>query len=131
MTLSPEERNAIVEYRVERAYSTLEELDYIVKGQFWNLAANRLYYALFYICEAILLNNSISASTHAGVQRMINLNFVKTGKLNKEEASLLMEVFRMRQSGDYDDLFDWSEDQILPLIPKVKSLVKKIKGMIV
>lgn len=130
MTLPPEDRKAIVDYRIERAYSTLKELDYVADGKFWNLSANRLYYALFYICEALLLKNKISASTHAGVSRMINLHFVRTGILDKEDASLMGDVFRMRQTGDYDDLTDWREEQILPLIPKVKALVNKIESII-
>ena len=130
MTLSPEERKAIVDYRIERAHLTLKEVEYVVKGKFWNLAANRLYYTLFYICEALLLNNKITTTTHAGVIRMINLHFVRTGKISKEDASLLGDIFRMRQTGDYDDLTDWKEDQILPVIPKVKSLVDHIENLI-
>ena len=130
MTLSPEERKAIVEYRIERSFSTLRELDYVVEGKFWNLAANRLYYSLYYMCEALLLHNHISATTHAGTQRMISLQFVQKGFLDKEDSRLLAEVFRMRQSGDYDDLFDWEEDQILPKIPGTKALISKLQSLI-
>ena len=61
---------------------------------------------------------------------MMGLHFVKTEKLDNDDARLLGEVFRMRQTGDYDDLNDWTEDQILPLIPKVKTLVNKIENLI-
>ena len=130
MTLTPEERKAIVDYRIERAFLTLEEADYNAKGKYWNLTANRLYYSLFYICEALLLHNHISATSHAGVSRMMNQHFVRTGKIPKEDSSLMGEVFRMRQTGDYDDLFDWTEEQIIPYLPKVKELVSKIKELI-
>lgn len=33
----------------------------------------------------------------------------------------------MRQTGDYDDLFDWTEEDITPLFPKVDSLIRKLK----
>lgn len=130
MTLSSDDREAIVQYRIERAHLTIREVEFVIKGGFWNLASNRLYYALFYICEALLLKNHISASTHTGVNRMMGLHFVKTEKLDNDDARLLGEVFRMRQTGDYDDLYDWTEDQILPLIPKVKNLVNKIENLI-
>lgn len=131
MTLTPEERAAIVEYRMERSRTTFEELEYVIKGSFWNLAANRLYYALFYMCEALLLKNRISTSSHSGVHRMISLHFVKTGKLDKDASALLTDVFRMRQTGDYDDLLDWREEQILPMVPKVKALTEKIEKLII
>lgn len=131
MTLSAEERKAIIDYRIERAFNTLNELDYVIKGKFWNLAANRLYYALFYMCEALLLSNHIAASTHTGVNRMIGLHFVKTGILDKQDAKLLGEVFRMRQTGDYDDLYDWDDANILEITPKVKVLINKLKNLII
>ncbi len=36
----------------------------------------------------------------------------------------------MRQSGDYDDLFDWEEEDILPIMPKVEALLGKIENLI-
>ena len=36
----------------------------------------------------------------------------------------------MRQTGDYDDLSDWTGDEIRPMIEVVKSLISKIKGLI-
>lgn len=36
----------------------------------------------------------------------------------------------MRQSGDYDDLFDWEEDDVLPIISKVESLLQKMESFI-
>ncbi len=36
----------------------------------------------------------------------------------------------MRQSGDYDDMFDWAEEDIKPLIPKVINFIDKILGLL-
>ena len=35
----------------------------------------------------------------------------------------------MRQMGDYDDLFDWTEDDVAPKIPQVQALVEKLKSL--
>ncbi|MDE5750735.1 MAG: HEPN domain-containing protein [Duncaniella sp.] len=130
MTLTPEDRAAIIEYRKERSLVALREAEYVAKGGFWNLAANRLYYSAFYMCEALLLANQISTNSHAGVSRMMNLHFVKTGKLSLEEGSLLGRLFRMRQTGDYDDLSDWQESEIMPMFPLVEKLINKIEALI-
>lgn len=45
MTLNSEERSAIVRYRLEKAFKTMQEVDKIMEVGYWNLAANRLYYA--------------------------------------------------------------------------------------
>ena len=130
MTLSNEDRKAIISYRIERSHTALTEAEYVAKGNFWNLAANRLYYAAFYICEALLLDNQISTSSHVGVSRMINLHFIRNGILTKEDGVLLGRLFRMRQTGDYDDLSDWTEEEILPMFSDVKDLISKIQNLI-
>lgn len=130
MTLMPEDRKSIIDYRIERANDTIKEVEFIVTGNFWNLAANRLYYAAFYICQALLLSRHISASSHTGVSRMMHLHFIKEGILTEEEGDLLGKLFRMRQTGDYDDLWDWTERDILPLVPKTKELISKIESLI-
>ena len=130
MTLMPEDRKSIIDYRIERANATIKEVEFIVTGNFWNLAANRLYYAAFYICQALLLSRHISASSHTGVSRMIHLHFIKEGILTEEEGDLLGKLFRMRQTGDYDDLWDWNERDILPLLPETKKLISKIESLI-
>lgn len=130
MTLSLEDRKAIIDYRIERSHSTIKEVEFIITGKFWNLAANRLYYALFYICEAVLLSRQLTTSSHAGVSRMMNLHFIKEGLLSEEEGALLARLFRMRQTGDYDDLWDWTEKDIMPLLPDTKKLIAKIESLI-
>lgn len=130
MTLNPEDRQAIIDYRKDRSYQALKEAEYVAKGKFWNLAANRLYYSALYMCMALLISNGITATTHEGVARMMNLHFIKTGKLDREDGRLLGKLFRMRKTGDYDDLSDWDEYEILPLFPKAKELVDKIKSLI-
>lgn len=42
--LTSENRAAIVDYRMERAYDTLKEADYNTDGGYYNAAVNRLYY---------------------------------------------------------------------------------------
>lgn len=108
----------------------MKEAEFVASGNFWNLAANRLYYSAFYICIALLISQGIAATTHEGVSRMMNLHFIKTGKLNKEDGTLLGQLFRMRKTGDYDDLTDWNAEEIEPLFTEAKRLVDKIASLI-
>lgn len=130
MTLQSDERRAIVSYRLDKANKTLKEVDDIGKLGYWNLAANRLYYATYYACAALLINAGIDASTHKGVIRMIGMHFVLNGMLTEEDSKLLGRLFTMRQTGDYEDLFDWEDDDVTPLIPRVKGLINRILNLI-
>ena len=129
MTLRSEERSAIVSYRVEKAFKTIKEVIDVGSLGYWTLAANRLYYATYYASVALLINSGIDASTHKGVIRMIGSTFVKTGILSENDSKLLGRLFTMRQSGDYEDLFDWEEKDVSPLIPQVEDYINRISDL--
>ncbi len=129
MTLTHDDRQEIINYRIEKAFETYREAEFVVSGGFWNLAANRLYYSIYYACIALLIKNQMTATTHTGVCRMINLHFVYPGILTQDDGKLLKRLFRMRQTGDYDDLYDWSKDEIEPYLYQTKILLEKLCGL--
>lgn len=102
-TLTPEDRAAMVSYRLERAFQTLEEAQYTADGQYYNTAINRLYYSCFYAASALLLKHHIDCSSHAGVKNQFSLHFIQTGLIDKKYGSTLRQLFDSRQSGDYAD----------------------------
>lgn len=67
MTLTPEERNAIIALRMEKAKSTFQEAVGIAELGYWNAVANRLYYACYYISGALLVKHGFQAQTRKGI----------------------------------------------------------------
>lgn len=130
MTLSPEERAAIVAYRIEKAHETFKEAIAVNNLGYWSLAANRLYYAAYYASVAILIKNGIESNSHKGVIRMIGLYFVKNNILEPGDAKLLGKLYTMRQTGYYDDLFDWKSEHVAPLIPQVEEYILRIENIL-
>lgn len=59
----------------------------------YNLAANRLYYALYYAASSTLISNGLMSHSHSGMLAMMHLHFVKTGKLTKENGALHQLLF--------------------------------------
>lgn len=129
MGLPTHKRNDIVLYRIDKSYVTLQEAKDNAKLNHWSLAANRLYYSVFYMSLALLLKKNIVAKSHTGVFGMISKEFISSGILRQEEGMLYRQLFTMRQSGDYDDLFDWGEQDILPIFPKVEALLEKMRSL--
>lgn len=97
---------------------------------YWTLVANRLYYASYYACCALLIKSGIETSTHKGVINQIGQSFILQGILPVSDAKLLSKLFSMRQSGDYDDLFDWEEEDVVPLIPQVEDFINRVNTLI-
>lgn len=76
-------KNALIAYRIQRAYDTLKEAKVMIRESFYNAAINRLYYACYYGSVALLLKYNIQTQTHNGVKTMLGLHFVSTGKILK------------------------------------------------
>jgi hypothetical protein len=89
-----------------------------------------LYYAAFYAVIALLLIENYDGLTHDGTRSQFNLKFIKDGKIQKDFGKLYSKLFDWRQKGDYGDLFDFTEELVLPLIEPTENLLMEIKRLI-
>jgi uncharacterized protein (UPF0332 family) len=128
--LTTEERDNLVKYKLERARETWNEIVGIVDGGYWYAAANRMYYACYYVTSALLVKNGIQANTHSGVIRMLGLHFVSTNIISDEMGSFYTRLFELRQTGDYDEWKVIKESDIKPLMPKVEEYMQCIISLI-
>lgn len=128
--LTTEERKAIIKFRIEKAYKSLNEAKAVAALGFWNLCGNRLYYATYYMASALLLDNGISAKSHAGTIHLLGQKIIHTGLLDKSCGRLLSRLYELRQSGDYDDMFDATEQEVKPYIQKAETFIKDMESLI-
>ena len=124
------DREAYVKNRIETAYKTLDAAKVLADNEFWNSAVNRLYYSVFYIVNAILVKNEIMTQSHSGAKSQFSLHFVKTGKLDKKYGKLLAELYDWRQKGDYENLYEFDSESVLPLFDSVKEMISAIENEI-
>ncbi|HYW96371.1 MAG TPA: HEPN domain-containing protein [Bacteroidales bacterium] len=125
-----EEKREYIRYRLETARKTFEAASILAENGFWNSAVNRLYYALFYSVNALLYLSDISAKKHSSVKSQFTLHFVKTGKFDKKYGQLLSELFDWRQRGDYDNIFDYDRELVMPLFHRVDEMLNLIESFI-
>lgn len=119
-----------VQYRISRAHETLDEINLLLENKLWNSAISRMYYACFYAIGALLVQNGISTSSHAGLRQRFGQEFVKTGRINKELAKHFSELFDKRQKGDYNDFIDFDEDTANRLKQPTIDLIKAIEELL-
>ncbi|WP_242386566.1 HEPN domain-containing protein [Phocaeicola sartorii] len=131
MSLSKEDIKAVVAYRKVKSYATLKEAEDMIATEHWNLAVQRMYYACFYMASALLLSGGFKAQTHNGVVGQLGLNYVTKGLLNKDEGRLYSRLLQNRITGDYNDFFDFTSEDVIPLLEPTRQLVAKLESLIV
>lgn len=105
----------------------MNEAEGIAQLGYWNAVINRLYYACYYITSALLIYNGHTAQTHSGVIRLFGLNFVITGIVSKEQSKFYSKLFELRQTGDYDDLYNLTQDEVQPLIGAARNYIEELE----
>lgn len=120
----------LIEYRLNRATETLQEIEIHLENGLFNTAINRLYYASYYAATALLLYNDIKASTHSGVRQMLGLHFIKTGKIPSDLGKVFTDLFDKRHASDYDDFISVSREDVEDLLPSATEFIGKIKDLI-
>ncbi len=127
--LDPKTRADMVNYRLERAYETLQEADYMTRGGYFNSAVNRLYYACFYAASALLLNRQLEATTHNGVKTLLSMNFVRTGHLTVEHGATYSLLFEKRQASDYSDFAYCDISMVNLLRPRAEAFINAVEKL--
>ena len=120
----------LIQYRIERAYETLEDAQILQKSRRWNACVNRLYYACYYAVSGLLLQKGLFSSKHTGIRSLFNLHFVKSGKVPKDFAKTFNDLFERRQESDYVDFVRFTESQVRPWIEKTGKFVRFIDDLI-
>ena len=129
-TLDDQSREALVQYRLERADETLKEVEILANESHYNAAANRLYYACYYAATALLVANGYNSQTHAGTKTLLGLHFVSKGLLSNEYGKTFSRLFEIRHSSDYDDFVYCDKAMIDEYTPKAKEFISAIKMLL-
>ena len=125
-----ENMTAYIRYRLEKAQEVYGAAQVLCDANQWNSAVNRLYYACFYSASALLLNRHISAKTHSGVIGQFSEQIVRSGLVSVEDFRVYAKLLNWRSKGDYNDLYDFCKEDVMPMMPKVKHFIDVVAGLI-
>lgn len=130
MSLSAEERQALVKLEMEKAMKTYAEAEALMKGEFWNGVASRLYYAVFHAVSALLVHDKHQVNTHRGVHTMFALHYIRTNALPTQYGKLFNQLQTMREESDYNCIYDVDPDELAAKMQPTKQLILDIGEMI-
>jgi len=120
----------LIAYRLQRARESLEDARILADAGRWNTCVNRLYYACFYAVSALLMQEGLSSTRHAGTRSLFNQHFVRTGRINKEAARIFNDLLERRQEGDYMDFVQFQEAQVRAWMPQAEVFVEQIRELL-
>jgi len=87
-------------------------------------AASRIYYAAFYVAEALLDAKGLSFSSHRAVISAFGQHFARTSEFDPGFHRLLIAAFEKRQMGDYLSETHFSEEEIEELLNKARDFLE-------
>lgn len=130
MTLSDSERLIVVNLEMEKAKRTFDDMSFCMQEGKWEVASNRLYYALFHALSALLISDGYNVKSHRGTLALFGEHYVRTGIFERKDGSLLSDLVIMRDNADYNCFFEANEEKLLPYIEPTQQLISKIGNYI-
>lgn len=86
---------------IEKAKKFIETANLLLNHDDYDSTASRVYYAMFYAGEAILLTKNLKSKTHDGFISLFGEHFIKNNIFPLEMMKQLRMAFDKRQIGDY------------------------------
>ena len=125
----PPDRDALIQYRIQRAHETLDEARMAHDAEHWHLAENRIYYSMFYLVHALALKEGVTISRHAQLVGWFNKTFVHTGTIDIEIGKMFQAAFEKRQEGDYDDFITFSPEEVAADLQQLTRFFECLEAM--
>jgi hypothetical protein len=99
--MTPEQRMHLISMRIEQADQAIQRVESCLANNQPELAANRIYYGLFYAILALALMQGFETSKHQQIQGWFNKNFVHTGIFPNQFSKIVKDAFVARTDADY------------------------------
>ena len=130
MGLKDIDRETLMKMYWEKCQNALIDADTAIASGRWNMAANRIYYSVFYAVSTLFVKNGHPIKTHRGVKSVLSKEYVLTGKINRESFTFFSQLETLRDKADYNVSFLATEEEINDYRPKVDDFIATIKKLI-
>lgn len=120
-------KNDLINYRIEQAENTIQEISLLIADGLYKTAVNRIYYGMFYMLLALALKHEFKTSKHRQLIGWFNKNFIKTGKIDTKFGKIIHEAFENRSDSDYGIFVEFSKEEVQEMHKEMKSFVDELK----
>ena len=131
MNLKDEEREALINYRLEQARNTERVVDLLIANNELSTAVNRIYYGMFYALLALALKNKFETSKHEQLIGWFNKNFIHAGKVDTKYGKTLSNAYKNRKKGDYDAFVSFELEDVKLMKSEMIEFIHEIEKAII
>ena len=103
MTEDGRRESALAEFSL--AEEELNIADSLLQADFARVSLIRAYFAVFHAARARLYAAGFEPRTHAGVQHLFNLHFVRSARFEPGVSRLMARLQKYREEADYSRAF--------------------------
>ena len=93
--------NPNVQELLNKARESLGAAELLYRENYYDFAASRAYYAMFYVAEAFLLQKELAFSSHSAVIAAFGREFAKTEIVDRKFHRYLIDAEQFRAVCDY------------------------------
>lgn len=114
-----------------RAQKSLQAAKILQADGLFEDAISRAYYAVMHAAKAALLVHDKVSESHAAIRRHFGSVLVRSGRIEKEWATILAREQDRRVAADYDATLSIDADASLPLVEDADRFVQRIQRYLV
>ena len=120
----------LAKYRLNKAKDTLSDGKKYVESATNESIINRIYYAMFYAVNSLLISMGLSSAKHSGVLSIFNREVINKGYLEKKWGEFYSDMFKRRQKGDYQDFVEFKKQDVKAWLKKSESFIREIEILV-
>ena len=120
-------RLALSQYRFEKALKFLGTAHEILESGDTDSAANRAYYAVFYVMLAVTDLDGFESSKHSGIISYFNHHYVKTGIFSADISEMITDTSKQRERADYKRFYTTPYDKALNQVHNAENMINIVR----
>jgi uncharacterized protein (UPF0332 family) len=128
--MTDEQKRAAVDAEIVRGDDAVEEAELLLGAGKLAGAVSRAYYAAFHYARALLLTVGEEPKTHGGLNRLLQANFVRPGRMTPEIGALLSRLMTFRQDADYTAEFVFTRGMAEGEVDAAKRFVANARSIL-
>ena len=119
--------HSMAQFRLEKAKKDLAAAKATAEQGFYDVSANRSYYAIFHAARAVLALTGQDFRKHSGVIAYFRKEYVKTGIFETRLSDIIQDAFEIRTDCDYEDFYVVAKEDVEQQIQNAEYFVSKIE----